>query len=346
MKLIELAELLLAELADGANAKGHENYFSLDEVAAKFGETDGMKVMEVGKWLESQSLADVAFSTGSTGARITARGMMLVEEGGRTGAIQRHHAGPPSPDPFPLAPGPSLTREDVVRYLVALQADGHAVHRGGYENAFNLTLDDKHRVLFLQESPGFWQVQYENFGVRQLAGRAGTLPQLETVVAQAAQQCGKAWPARPTTRRLSADTPATNYRTIGQLVGSSHVEAVFDPFLDNLSLATLIDILGYGSGDVANGVRLLGSTKKTGGPIPKLTKAGVDAWLTQLGKIGETRVMPPSEHRRFMLLSGGLSLILGMSLNAIHKNEAVRVEPDAEDRAFFDSVWATATPLS
>jgi hypothetical protein len=46
-----------------------------------------------------------------------------------------------------------------------------------------------------------------------------------------------------------------------------------------------------------------------------------------------------------MLLSGGRSLILGMSLNSIAKNEAVRLEADTEDRAFFDSVWAAAAPL-
>ncbi len=56
--------------------------------------------------------------------------------------------------------------------------------------------------------------------------------------------------------------------------------------------------------------------------------------------------MPPSEHRRFFLLSGGQSLILGPSLNSIHKNEAVRLEPDAEGRAFFDGVWAAAGPLT
>jgi hypothetical protein len=98
---------------------------------------------------------------------------------------------------------------------------------------------------------------------------------------------------------------------------------------------------------VANDVRLLGSTKKTQGPVPRFTKAGVNAWLTQQGVTGEARVFPgsPDEHRRFMLLSGGQSLILGPSFNTIHKNEATHVEPDAADRAFFDSIWATATPL-
>ena len=84
---------------------------------------------------------------------------------------------------------------------------------------------------------------------------------------------------------------------------------------------------------------MLGSTKMTTGKIPKLTTVGVNAWLAQLGINGEARIMPPGEHRRFMLLSGGQSLILGMSLNAIHKNEAVRLEPDADVLEDVGSRW-------
>ena len=129
-------------------------------------------------------------------------------------------------------------------------------------------------------------------------------------------------------------------------MGSSQIEAVFDPYLENKSLVAIIEILSFGNGGVANGVRLLGSTNKTTGHIPKLTKAGVDAWLAQLRINGEARVMPSSEHRRFILLSGGQSLILGLSLNAIHKNEALRLEPDAQDRTVFNGVWKTASPLT
>jgi hypothetical protein len=50
--------------------------------------------------------------------------------------------------------------------------------------------------------------------------------------------------------------------------------------------------------------------------------------------------MATSEHRRFLLLSGGRSLLIGCSLNPIAKNEAVALGGgDAEDRAFFDGLW-------
>ncbi|MFT4917740.1 MAG: hypothetical protein ACI8RU_000353 [Zhongshania aliphaticivorans] len=56
--------------------------------------------------------------------------------------------------------------------------------------------------------------------------------------------------------------------------------------------------------------------------------------------------MPSNEHRRFLLLAGGQSLILGHSLNAIDKNEAVRLEQGQQDKTFFDQMWATATALT
>jgi hypothetical protein len=249
-------------------------------------------------------------------------------------------------EPFPLGQKTSLTREDVVNYLVECKGEGHTVYQGGGENFFTLMVDDQ-RIYIMQQFPGEpWKVLYEKLGERTPAARAWTRTELERGVKQAAGLCNKDWPCRPTTGRLSAETPATNYRTIAQLVGSSQIEAVFDPYLDNRALATVIDILSFGSGRVANGVRLLGSTKMAGGAIPKLSKVGVHAWLKQQGITGEARMGPATEHRRFMLLGGGQSLIMGPSLNAIHKNEALHIEPDADDRAFFDEVWVSATTLT
>ena len=36
---------------------------------------------------------------------------------------------------------------------------------------------------------------------------------------------------------------------------------------------------------------------------------------------------------------------IGPSLNAIHKNEAVALEPGADDSIFFDKVWTSASQL-
>ena len=90
MKSTELAELFLTRLYDLAEAKGHHNFFSLDEIAAEFGENDGAKVMGIAKHLESQGLVKAALSTGGSSAHITGTGSVFVEQGGRTGIIQKY----------------------------------------------------------------------------------------------------------------------------------------------------------------------------------------------------------------------------------------------------------------
>jgi hypothetical protein len=251
------------------------------------------------------------------------------------------------PHPFPLLPGPRLTRDDLVNYLISLKANGHEVYQHPeHAHILVLVLGDLRINFVANDAAGTCQVQVAHLGASRSTRDVETVAQLERVVASEVTPFVSEWPSRPTSGRLSEERPATNYRTISQLIGSSQVEGVFDPYLENVSLAVLIDILSFGEGGVANGVRLLGSTKKTECPIPRFTKTGVDAWLAQLGKTGEARVMSGSnEHRRFLLVSGGQSLILGHSLNAIHKNEACRLEPDTQDRDFFGSVWASATPL-
>jgi hypothetical protein len=46
-----------------------------------------------------------------------------------------------------------------------------------------------------------------------------------------------------------------------------------------------------------------------------------------------------------MLLSGGQTLIIGMSLNELNKNEAVHLETDEHDRPWFDAEWTSSQPI-
>jgi hypothetical protein len=347
MKLTELAELILAVLYDLANSKGHGNYFPVDEAASQFGERDRGKVMEVGRWLRGQGLADVAITTGGTAARITGAGSILVEEGGRTGIIQAYREGGLRTAQLPSYPGPSLKRAEVVNHLLHCKANGwcQEVYEGPGPTEFVIVGEDNRKIVIRGEPQGYVVVG-EHLGSQTRVGRAESFGDLVHLIADAGKLHGGQWPARMTSGRLSASTPATNLATISSLVGSSEIQAAFDPYLENRSLTTLLDILSFG-GSISNSVRLLSSIKMTQGAIPRLTKTVVDAWFVQRGiTAGEVRLMSPSEHRRFMLLSGGQSLILGPSLNSIAKNEATHLEPDTADRAFFDGVWATATPLT
>ena len=232
---------------------------------------------------------------------------------------------------FPPLPTSQLGIGDVVRYLTTLNNEGHRIYcDSSQKEVFYVQVNDSYRIR-ISVSGGRSQVQ-----LHYLDNDVAFLD-----VSASSARCATG------ARRLSATMPATNYRTISQLVGPSQVEAVFDPYLTNGSLEALRVILSFGDGTVANGVRLLGSAETTTGSIPRFTKAGVDAWLFQLGISGEARVVGArSEHRRFLLLSGGHSLLLGHSLNSLHKNEAVRVESDTADQPFFDATWATATPVT
>jgi hypothetical protein len=118
--------------------------------------------------------------------------------------------------------------------------------------------------------------------------------------------------------------------------------------LDNPGLQSLTSIVAF-AGFISRCVRLLTSRKalqfKAG--APRLTSAYATAWFAEHQCAnGEVRLMATQqEHRRFLLLSGGQSLLLGPSLNSLAKNEAARLEPDTHDRQFFDAAWAQASLL-
>ena len=260
--------------------------------------------------------------------------------------IQKYRDGKHDPAPFPPHPGPTIQREEVVKYLLQCKAKQwcQAVYQEGHQNYFIIVGDDNRKIILRDGAQGY-TVLAEHLGSQTVVGRAETFCELEKLVTAAGKCYGGDWPSKITSARLSESTPATNLATISGLVGASEIQAVFDPYLENRSLISLKDILSFG-GSISNNVRLLSGEKMTQGRVPRLTKTVVQAWFAELGlTAGEVRAMPSNEHRRFMLLSGCQSLILGMSLNSINKNEAVRLEPDNEDRPFFESVWAGAVSL-
>lgn len=247
------------------------------------------------------------------------------------------------PPLFPSISRPRMTKEELVNYLIACKADGHEIYADG-ESKFVIRLGENEIRFKIYEG----QCTVEAFGLGEviLRNHAANLAQLEQATILAARHCKYDWPSRPTTGRLKQELPASNLSTISSLIGTAKVEAVFDPYFENKSLITLANIISFGNSDLADGIRILGSTNKTGGTSPKFTKAGLDMWLQERKINGEARIASPNEHRRFLLLSSGESLILGPSLNAIHKNEACGLEPDNIDLQFFEETWATATPLT
>jgi hypothetical protein len=254
---------------------------------------------------------------------------------------------PVDPGHFPPLPSTTYGPKELHQYLAALVSRGHTVHRDpGHMNIFYIELTDEHRIR-ISVSEGHSQVQLHYLSNMVQILNVTSLQELEKAIASLSLRVpGVTWPNRRTSARLRADTPATNYWNIGQLVGTARITAIFDPYLDNKTLEEVRVILSFGDGAVEDGIRILGGAAKSQGHSPTFTATGVAAWLGQQGIAGEARTFPAhSEHRRFILLSDGNSLITGHSLNAPHKNEAVHREANTDDRTFFETVWNAAKPL-
>lgn len=246
---------------------------------------------------------------------------------------------------FPEKPVNNLELNDLTSFLLELKSNGLNVYQLS-ANSFQIELNSTHHIkCSYKDSKCQVQLyQYENIvNFLDVISKI----QLEEATTKFIKKILGNITATSLSARLTADEPATNYLSIANLVGSSKIVAVFDPYLENSSLATLITICSFGNGKIGENIRLLSSNKKAGGSNPTFTELGVTAFLFQTNVSGTARILSSnSEHRRFILLSGGKSLILGHSLNSIHKNEALRIEEDTEDKVFFDSMWNSATALT
>src|SRR5579884_793958 len=165
MTATELAELLLTVMSDRVQEEGHGRFISLNDIAAQFGEKDLIKLMDVGNWMQSEGLVEVFSTCGATSARILAAGKILVEQGGRTGIIEKYRHGLQAPAPFPSYPGPSIKREDVVNYLLRCKAEGwcQAVYQGDSPTEFIIVADDNRKIV-LEGGPQGYSVVAEHLG--------------------------------------------------------------------------------------------------------------------------------------------------------------------------------------
>jgi hypothetical protein len=235
---------------------------------------------------------------------------------------------------FPPRPAPSITQDDLVAYLADLQAQGSEVYttRGGFVVVLNATDE-----LYLSVTgSGVCQINHKSAkGLVSMGVAAQNVRQVDEYIRRFTKGNVLA-----TSVRTKRGEPATNHARVARLVGASKVEAIYDPYLDDKGLGTFLSIVRL-SGASAPGLRALTTDKGA----KRLSARFADAVFQELGHPGEFRRTSIEAHRRFMLLSGGRSLILRMSLNSIDKDEVASVEDDRNDRPFFDSEWESAKPL-
>ena len=240
---------------------------------------------------------------------------------------------------FPLYPVASAL--DVELVLETLAMSGWQVFARPEPGQYVISLDSASRIeLKHSTARQTWDVKARKAGSSSFYGQAGDVQALKQALKQAGAAVGYDLQSAPTTLRLADNTPASNRIGLVHLAAGTEVTAVFDPYFDDRAVANLVTLVRLGL-KLRQQLRILCTSKSTSrlsGPL--VADAG-----TELGVSLAVRVCQSSaEHRRFLLLAGGTSLVLGCSLNDLTKNEAAHVEPSATDQAFFQIQWQSAQP--
>ena len=256
---------------------------------------------------------------------------------------------------IPSYPAPSLSREQVISFLVPCIQRGWEIYTGKAEDQFIFRLAENLK-LFIEQTPEGWRVSTGLAPSMSISIWAypETTSELTAAVAHALSIVTHAFAepitldAPPRSIRLKASEPASNLSKMCALIGSSSINAIFDTYLENKSLEALLNMSTLGV-RISRDLRLLTSSSMTQAKSvqPRLTSSYFTAWTDQLAL--HNCILRHRDYkghqRRFLLLSGGTSLILGPSLNNLNVNEASHVENDSADLALFEQEWAQSSNL-
>jgi hypothetical protein len=159
-------------------------------------------------------------------------------------------------------------------------------------------------------------------------------------------------PPMPLKERLVAGEPARNLQKIKDMIGTSVVTAVHDPYTTTGSLDTILKLADMGA-MFSPSLRILGTEKTLSKSTEKISFMGLLKDINSERKASwEARVYPASSkpHRRFLMLQDGSVVTCGMSLNHIDKDEvldheAAGSENAQHDHKLFDQQWKIATAI-
>jgi hypothetical protein len=238
--------------------------------------------------------------------------------------------------------GASFSEDDVENYLEELAEKGWGVFR--HHSGYRIVIDDEREITTSFSSyHKKWRVDASDI--------EGKLPfdsnpivnfqQLKKCFAKAAEYLGQDLDCGPDSIRLQETTPVSNKCSIARLARKNAVECIFDPYLDDKAIETLKTLVNLGM-SLNKDVRVLTTSKVRN----RLSKQLIEDFKTEKGVNLEIRFcLSDKEHRRYLLLSTGDSLVIGCSLNSLDKNEAAHIESSKADRDFFKTQWGAAQPL-
>lgn len=242
---------------------------------------------------------------------------------------------------FPPYQGASFSEADVENYLAELSEKGWGVFLR--RNEYVVVIDDEREITaWFNSRDKKWTVyaSHQEGTLGFSANPVVTFNKFKEHVAKAAEYLGQHLENGPRNIRLRTDTPVSNKASIARLTHGNAVKCVFDPYFDDKSIATLATLVNLGMPMDSN-VRILTNSIKR----PKLSPHMIADFKAEKGVCLDARFCSDAEHRRYLLLSSGESLIFGCSLNALNKNEAAHIENSREDCEFFEHQWKMATPL-
>jgi hypothetical protein len=240
---------------------------------------------------------------------------------------------------FPPPPPATLTRDDVVAYLVELRARGWEIYKEAPDVFIVQTSATEQQRINFRADLGTCHFTWSSkaSGHSALGPTVGNMLDFDNYMRE---RTGGDPPL--TSVHLRLGEPATNHVRLARLIRGAKVEAVYDPYLDDKGLATLLTLVQL-DGGVAPVIRVLTSDRKTVNPD------FVTALFVELGcdqAKSEIRSVPDRGHQgRFILLAGGRAITLGMSLNGLNVNDDAYLGDDREHRPLFESEWAKAGPV-
>lgn len=211
---------------------------------------------------------------------------------------------------FPPYPGATFSEADVENYLGELSEKGWGVFKN--RNEYIVVIDNEKKITTsFSPHDKEWRVDVSFIeGKRPLTlSPAVTFQQFQERFAKAAEYFDQHLEIGPQNIRLREGTPVSNKTSIASLVRGNAVMSVFDPYFDDKSIATLVTLANLGMSLNGN-VRILTTSKVK----PRLSLPLINDFKAEKGVNLEVRFCSSDkEHRRYLLLSSGESVVIGCS---------------------------------
>lgn len=254
---------------------------------------------------------------------------------------------------FPSHEPQRLSVDDTTSYMYELLRRGFEVTKDSSRPLFYLRATDEITLRISSHNDGAqvqvlrWGDMYTWADVNSLKGLQGRISSYLDTFADIELST---W--RPKSIRLKKGQPASNMNKLASLLTDETLTAYFDPYLDNKSLTNLADIVSLtANGKFADDFRLISSpnmNKQSTNKPMRLSESFVEKWFLEHGVSGGGARLTQKEHRRFLLLASGRTIVIPFSLNEVNINEASQVEENNhnDDIEFFDKQWTSAEPLA